>query len=241
MNKIVSKYLNEVQSTNQYLKDYISLDRDNIQNIAIYTDNQLNGYGKQGRAWHTEKGHNLSMSVLLKNINSDLISIFALNATLNTISELTGLQLFAKWPNDILLDNKKLCGILCENIYNGDYKYTIIGIGVNVNNSDFPSDLAHKATSLYYKTGRAWDIDKLFECILSTFEVALANFDVINALQQYRKSCLNIGKNIEIIVNKESMQGKVLAIDDKGHLLVDHGDRIKAYAGGEVSLFYEGL
>ena len=159
MSCIKKVYIPETTSTNTILKE---LCRDGAKNgLMVYTYNQTKGYGRQGKHWYSEKDNSITMSISLLQpplLPEFPLSIIAGVAVLRAVSFYTCATLSIKWPNDILLNGRKLCGISCERVFLGDGGYAIVGIGVNVNNSNFPKELSDIATSLFLETDNKWDI-----------------------------------------------------------------------------------
>ena len=154
--------LDAIDSTNEYLKQLSK--ETNIEDYTIVVANeQTNGKGQMGAKWVSEKGKNLTMSVLLKDVSVIKEEIFALNlvAALSVLNVLKNMQIpnvTIKWPNDIMSDSKKVAGILIENSFRLEGTFTaVIGIGLNLNQTDF--DLLPQATSLKCITGNIYDID----------------------------------------------------------------------------------
>lgn len=161
--------LSAIASTNDYLKQLCASQSLESFTIVI-TENQTNGKGQRGNQWNVEPYKNLTFSVLIKDLLISTSSVFDLNIAVSlsiveALEKLKVLKLNIKWPNDILADGKKIGGILIENSISGQNSmYSIIGIGLNVNQTDF-GDLP-KASSL--KNVMQTDFDKeeiLFEII----------------------------------------------------------------------------
>lgn len=168
--------LNAIESTNLYLKR-LAVEKEAESYTVVTTNYQSAGRGQIGAIWHSESGKNLLFSVLIKfdafKIEhqfylSMAVSLGLLAAIRNHISS----PLFVKWPNDILAEKDKLAGILIENIVSGNaIKQTVIGIGLNVNQEQFPSTIG-RATSLKKITGNSFDTDSLLESIV----ISIRNF-----------------------------------------------------------------
>lgn len=161
--------LDAIGSTNTYLKDLLTVS--NLENfIVVVAENQFAGKGQRGSTWTSEAGSSLSFSVLMKDILSSPEYVFDLNVMValsvyQALKKTYNLPFYIKWPNDILSYNKKICGILIENIIkaNGETQ-SIVGIGINVNQesfNDFP-----QASSLFKLTGTKTDKDVLLNAVL---------------------------------------------------------------------------
>ena len=154
-------YIARTHSTNSLMKELIAKGQ---EPRFIYAGYQTAGRGQTGNSWESEEGKNLLCSILLPP-DKDLyfLNIAVGVAILRTISELGISELGIKWPNDIYYKDKKLAGILVENaIIGSEVKYSIAGVGLNVNQTEFRSD-APNPVSLKQITGRDYDIDELMQ------------------------------------------------------------------------------
>jgi BirA family biotin operon repressor/biotin-[acetyl-CoA-carboxylase] ligase len=161
--------LNAIDSTNDFLKELSK--KQVVENFSvIVTKNQSNGKGQMGATWDSEVGKNLIMSVLVKDILSNIEEIFHLNvavalSVVQVLEKFNIPKLSIKWPNDILSDTKKLCGILIENTIKYDSKIeSVVGIGLNVNQNKFNN--LPKASSLYVVMQKEFNIDILLKRII---------------------------------------------------------------------------
>jgi len=233
-------YLEETASTNTHLKD---LCRKNPEHgLAVYSFNQMSGYGRQGKFWHGEQGKSIALSVALKchgNADSAPFSIAAGVAVCKALSAM-GLDVAIKWPNDILSGDKKLCGILCERIFVGDTDFYVVGIGINVNNTHFPGELAATATSMKLAQSAAfWDLEWVMEQVLAQVfcYYEMAGRDFLAIVDEFRQNCQNIGQDVVIFCENRCVSGYVMDIDHMGRLILQKSDgKIEKYAFGEVSL-----
>jgi len=166
--------LNAIESTNLYLKK-LAVEKDTETYTVVTANYQTAGRGQMGATWHSETGKNLTFSILIKFDGFEIerqfylsmaVSLGLLAAIRNHISS----PLFVKWPNDILADKDKLAGILIENIISGNLiKQTVIGIGLNVNQEQFPATIGN-ITSLKKLSGKPFDTDLLLEEILNSIQ-----------------------------------------------------------------------
>ena len=139
--------LQSVDSTNNYLKRILSKSKPLLEGTVILAVEQLAGRGQLGNSWHSEPGKNLTCSILLNPIFLPIEHQFELNRIISlalndVLTTYFGLAAKIKWPNDSYIDKQKIGGILIENIIHGNLiKHSIIGIGLNVNQLDFPRSL----------------------------------------------------------------------------------------------------
>ena len=224
--------LNAINSTNTFLRD---LARESVvENLTVVvTENQTKGKGQFNSKWTSEIGKNLTFSILYNFSTLSVDNAFYLNcavslAVYDTLSKYHKKKLKVKWPNDILSSNKKLCGILIENtVSNGNITSTIIGIGLNVNQENFPKDIPN-ATSLKIVTGKKIDKEKLLQELLDKLEQRL--------LMVVNKQFILLQKSYEQVLYKKNKPvmfrnvllgnflGKILGINKQGKLIVELED-----------------
>jgi len=217
----------EVSSTQDTAKRFIS----RKEEVAISSLSQKRGRGRHGRSWFSPIG-GLYLSLLL--FPQTRLTSIPLLASLTIVKVLEVFD-FSKisilWPNDVLVDNKKVCGIICERFKNA----VICGIGLNVNIETFDDKLAN-ATSLKLESGRNYDIDEMLNQILAKFN------PLYNELQNEGlkiKEVLNyiggIGEAVEIVTAKGIIKGTVYDIDDDWALLLrEHSGMIRKFFYGDV-------
>ena len=229
-----------VDSTNTYAKKLIISGCNN--KTVVIAESQTNGRGRVGREFFSPADNGIYMSVILKtdSILSDinLLTVAVSVVTLNAIEKMTGLDCGIKWVNDIFVDNKKVCGILCESVSkNGLAKisHVIIGIGINVKTTDFfPCDLKNIAGAL--KTENL-DRNELIAEILKGIENICQAGDLSQFLDEYRKKSIVLYKNISFIKNGTEYSGRVLSINEYGNLEVELIDKkIITIKSGEIRL-----
>ena len=219
-------------STNLYLKqNYHIFD----EYTVITTDNQTNGRGRINRVWNSNKD-DLTFSILLKpNIDSSKIPLISLiiGAAINTIVD-KYIKSYIKWPNDILVNDKKLAGILVEGVFSEKIDAVIVGVGINVNSVEFPDNLIIKATSLKKELNIEIDKNELLTQIIEQFIYLYNAF--LNGKDQY----LNILKNNNYLKDKKvyinNTEVEVLDINNKGNLIIKENEEIKEIFFGEVTL-----
>ncbi len=225
--------LSAVASTNSYLKDLLSKSEPLPEGTVIMADDQFAGRGQMGNAWFSEAGLNLTFSILL---NPKFIRIhqqFDLNKAISlalwdVLNPILGPELKIKWPNDILFGDQKIAGVLIENILQGNsWKHAIIGIGLNVNQLIFPSNLP-TATSIKKILQTDCDLNLLLADLCKAVEVRYLALkagknetlhrDYLQALYRFQEKA-NFG------VNGEIKSGRITGISPSGSLCVNiNGD-----------------
>lgn len=213
---------------------------ENAPDKSIFlADMQTNGRGRLGREWSSPKGCGIWMSILLKPENEIAdVSQLTLIAGLAVSRVINGTVI--KWPNDVLMSNKKVAGILTEaTLENGKIKHIIVGIGINVNNNNFPEELSDKATSIYIETGKISDREKLILDITKEFfamydEFLHNGFRVFK--EEYTNKCTTLSKEVYLVNDEEKRIAKAVGITDKGELIVELNGKEEIINSCEVSV-----
>lgn len=237
-------YFNTLDSTNKKAKE---IAQDEEEGTVIIAEEQTQGKGRMGRSWISPKGKGIWMTMILKpNLEPmkvpkmTLIAAAAVHKALNKL----GIKSQIKWPNDILVDGKKVCGILTEmsgelNMVN----YVIMGIGINVNldEEDIPDELKDIAGSLKLTTGKKINRKELAANILNEFEKLYLSFKEEDNIEEVLKICkensILLGEEVRIIRGNNIRIGKAIDINDNGELVVKFdGDLVENIMAGEVSL-----
>lgn len=170
-------FLPEVDSTNTYAINLLR-NVNTIEGTVIYTNNQTKGKGQRGAVWLTEIGKNLTFSVILKPRNFSINNSFYLSkitalACYDVLTEILNnsqIDIKIKWPNDILVNQKKIAGILIENNLNGSsIQHSIIGVGLNVNQNKF-DELLSSATSIFNETKKEFELHNILNLFCSKLE-----------------------------------------------------------------------
>lgn len=165
------------------------------EGTVVTADLQTAGRGRHGRAWHSEQGQGLYLSVVLRpNCSPDSAPLLTLVAGLgvkDALERTAGVQCDIRWPNDILIRERKCCGILVEmEAGRGIVDHVIVGIGVNLNHLEFPADIGEIATSLRLETGTDWTRDSvlgpLLDCLQSCYDLLASSgpAPIVEAYQQ---------------------------------------------------------
>ena len=209
-------------------------------------EQQLGGKGRRGRVWTSPAGVGIWMSMLLRPqidplAASMLTLVMALAAKKgNEIS--TGLKSEIKWPNDLVLNKKKICGILTEmSTELMEIQYVIPGIGINVNQKDFPDDIKATATSLYIESGKIQKRSEIIAAIMEAFEGYYDTFiktqDMSGLIEEYNANLVNLGNEVCVLDPAGEFRGVSEGINKEGALLVRLADgTLKEIISGEVSV-----
>ena len=234
--------LDSVGSTNDYLKA-CAANGAKSGTVAAARE-QISGKGRLGRSWLSKKDESIMFSVLLRPriTPPEAAAVTPLTglAVCKALRSFTGLDCRIKWPNDIIIGSKKLCGILTEMSAEFDaVEYIVTGVGINVEQTDFPGDISGKATSLRLETGRSFDKNKLLACILNRLEEELLRYDLeltSNALEEYSALCATVGKNVSFSHNGSPVSGTAAGVAENGELIVKLADgSVCCVNSGEVT------
>jgi len=238
--------LDATPSTNDYLKALLS--RQIVENFTVVcAENQTDGRGQMGAKWNSELGKNLTFSVLVKDLLLEVSSIFHLNIVV-AVSIAEALQLLKipnlaiKWPNDILADSKKISGILIENSIKNDGEiFSIVGIGLNVNQSVFEN--LPKAGSLFSVTGKVFDKEMVLHLILKKLQQNLALLragETVVFWNNYEQYLFKKGVPMPFEDNNGTrFMGIILGVSALGKLKVQlENDTVREFAIKEVSLLF---
>jgi len=238
--------LDATDSTNQYLKDLLRSENP-PDYTAVVTERQLKGRGQMGTVWESEGGKNLMFSVLRR---FDALSVkhqFVLNiavslAVVDTLAERSIPDVKVKWPNDIMSGSKKICGILIENVLKGDnVDRSIIGIGLNVNQTDFTN--LEKASSLKRIMSRNFDLDGLLYEVLHRLRYHMRDIESKTAKQLlpsyeqvlFRKDKPSTFSN----PHGNRFMGFIRRVSPTGKLIIELEDQVlKEFDLKEVTLLY---
>lgn len=236
-------YFDKITSTNDIAKKLG--DEGEKEGLIVISEEQTKGRGRMGRKWSTHKGDAIAMTLLLRpNIPpKDAPSITPLLALsiVEGIKDLTGIECGIKWPNDVVLDGKKLSGILTEMKLSGaKINYIAAGIGININQSAFEDEIADIATSLKRFSGLDFNRARILGEILNSLEKNYEEFKANGIsvfIEKLKKYSVLIGQRVRIELTNEKIEGKVVDMGEDGSLIIsnDNGE-LKRVISGEVSL-----
>lgn len=236
-------YFDETGSTNEDAKHFAA--EGDPSGTLVVADMQKAGKGRRGRSWVSPAGTSIYMSIALKpEFAPDKASMLTLVMALSVckgIAEVTGLESCIKWPNDIVINRKKVCGILTEMDLEMDYIHSVvIGIGINVNQAEFPEQISETATSLQIECGHSIIRAKLIERCMHYFEQYYEDFlkteDLSGVQEVYNAHLVNLNTGVKVLDPKAPFEGIARGIDATGQLLVETETGIQTVYAGEVSV-----
>ena len=196
----------------------------------ILTEVQTSGRGRRGQPWTCPQGEGLACSMIVRpKAAPALWARHALAAGLALAESLDGFGLSAgvKWPNDVWVDGKKICGILVE----AGTDFVIVGIGLNINVTAFPDGLAHPATSIALETGRVVSREEVLVSLLQRLRVRLDQIDsgFPDLMKAWSARCVLTGNDIELESNGEIITGRMEGLSANGELLLRTPDGLRKF------------
>ena len=235
-------FARETDSTNLWIK---RLAKEGApEGTLALAEFQSAGRGRLGRSWEVPEGTSVMMSILLRPKfepqYAPTLTLVMGMAVAKAVKSL-GFDVSIKWPNDVVVSHKKICGILTEmGVRDGKIDYAVIGVGINVNIKEFPEEMVDKATSLYLESGREFDRSQLPGLVMEAFEEYYEKFaatcDLSGLKEEYESILANYNQPVRVLA-KEPYEGVARGITDGGELLVEKTDgTIVAVSAGEVSV-----
>ncbi|MDZ7658662.1 biotin--[acetyl-CoA-carboxylase] ligase [Fodinibius sp.] len=234
------RYFEELESTNTYLK---KLSSEEIEHgLFCLTDHQTRGRGQYERKWETEKGQNLTFSIAFTPADRGRFHVLTLACALaivEKLNEFVGSSCAAiKWPNDIILNDKKTGGILTEAVFSGNtFDRLIIGIGLNINQQEFSNELEEIATSVSLEKGEGINREQFLADLLNRIEYKYILWEQQQSslIKTINRNIIGYGQWVGLKIDDEMQDElyKLLGIDENGALLMLNRD------GGIDSFSYE--
>jgi BirA family transcriptional regulator, biotin operon repressor / biotin---[acetyl-CoA-carboxylase] ligase len=208
------------------------------EGVVVVADHQTAGRGRLGRTWEAPPGSSLLMTVLLRPAleaaRLHLVTMAVALAASDACAEVAGFAPELKWPNDLVVQDRKLAGILAETGFEGSApRWVVVGIGVNVNwPEELPPTLSGIAVAANHLAGHTVDRERLLARLLVQLTRRYSSLDSVAA--DYRSRCATIGRDVRVELPGETLRGRGVDVDDAGRLVVDTGDCVRAVAVGDV-------
>ena len=220
-------FAKETDSTNSWIK---RLAKDGAEHGTLaVAEFQSAGRGRFDRRWEAPEGSSIMLTLVM-------------GMAVAQAAEELGFNVSIKWPNDIVISKKKICGILTEMGTNGvKINYVLIGVGINVNLKEFPEEMQDKATSLILEGGHEYDRNQVIALVMKYFEINYEKFiqtcDFTHLLDDYHRILANLNQPVRVIDGDRSFEGICRGIDEKGELLVERQNKeVVKVSAGEVSV-----
>ena len=222
-------YFDTIDSTNTKAQELA--EKGYQSGTLVVADKQESGRGRRGRNWVSPSGTGIFMTLMIKPDinpnNASMLTLVAALAVAKAITSVTGEEALIKWPNDIVVNGKKVCGILTEMNAQFDYiNHIVVGIGINVHNESFPEEISQMASSLMIEAGgkrfhRAQIIAETMSYFEQYYDTFLKTQDLSALVREYDKLLVNRNKSVRVLDPKEPFDGKAMGITPKGELIVD--------------------
>ena len=241
VNKVV--FFEETDSTNTRAK--LLGEEGMADGTLVVADCQNKGKGRRGKSFTSPKGQSIYMTFLLRPdispIKASMITILSAMAVRGALSEVCGINALIKWPNDVVADGKKICGILTEmSAELTKVNYVVVGMGINVNNEKMPKDIENVAVSVRMLKGSIQRRSPIIGSVCKWFSVYYNKFMSTLSLSQikeeYNRYLVNMDKEVEVVSDNGSYRAKSLGIDDEGRLLIERNGKTETVLSGEVSV-----
>ncbi len=216
------------------------------EGTVVVAEKQSAGKGRRGRSWESPAGTNIYMSVLLRpqiEVNKAPMLTLVMAYSIGRVLKKRGYDsVQIKWPNDLILSGKKVCGILTEAELSGqEISHVVVGVGINVNEKEFSEELLDKATSLYLEKKAEENREELIEDILDAFaadyELFLKKQNLTFLREEYNQMLVNYHREVRVLEPGNEYSAVARGINDMGELLVEKADgSMEAVYAGEVSV-----
>ena len=237
-------YFDTIDSTNTKAQELA--EKGYPSGTLVVADKQESGKGRRGRSWVSPSGTGIFMTLMIKPDinpnNASMLTLVAALAVAKAITSVTGEEAMIKWPNDIVVNGKKVCGILTEMNAQFDYiNNIVVGIGINVHNESFPEEISQMASSLMIEAGgkrfhRAQIIAETMSYFEQYYDTFLKTQDLSALVREYDELLVNRNKSVRVLDPKEPFDGKAMGITPKGELIVETWESRKLVSSGEVSV-----
>jgi BirA family biotin operon repressor/biotin-[acetyl-CoA-carboxylase] ligase len=211
------------------------------EGTTTIAEHQTTGRGRFNRKWYGEPEKNILLSLILRPREAqgaNLLTYLTALSAAETVEQFTGKIVECKWPNDLLINGRKISGILLESSWRESMiDFVVIGIGVNVNQEEFPIELRHAATSMKIECRHEFDrvalirgfLEGLERKYLHSWKVGYDGF-----VTEWKRKCPTLGKEISVAQSGKILKGKAIDLDTDGALIIESRDRVTRVFAGDV-------
>ena len=237
-------FYEEIDSTNTQAKRLA--EEGAVSGTLVVSDCQTKGKGRRGRVWESPKGTTLYMTLMIRpQIRPERASMLTLVIGLSVVQAIRNVlkvEVGIKWPNDVVLNKKKLVGILTEMNAQMDYiEYLVLGVGINANTKEFPPEIQDKATSLQielgYPVNRAELVAETMKCFENYYEIFEKTQDLSGLMEAYQEVLVNYNQPVRVLEPGNEYSGIARGINELGELLVERENGVvETVYAGEVSV-----
>ncbi|MCJ7729176.1 MAG: biotin--[acetyl-CoA-carboxylase] ligase [Sedimentisphaerales bacterium] len=228
-------------STNDVAGEY-ARNRDN-DGLVVLAEEQASGRGRGGNKWFGSRGDSILCSILLTEckVPSELLSLTCAVATAEAVGKCAKAEAKIKWPNDIILNGKKMAGILVESKNPGKHTAYVIGIGINCHQKkqSFPAELQKTATSIDIETGSVTDRISLIRRLLTSVDhwLDVAEKNKEEVIERWRRLSSQLGHRVSLIYNRRKFSGNCIGIDPQQGLIVQlDTDGIRMFHAAQTTI-----
>ncbi len=226
-----------IDSTNTWLKQHW---RENENMTFVSADYQSQGRGRQQRRWQSERGESLMFSLLVKDdVLLEKYQLISLVTACSLAEALEGMKIsdvMIKWPNDVYVGGRKICGILLEGVSQPQLQCLIIGVDLNVNQKRFSGDYLHEPVSLYQLTGHISDVGKLRDQV---YQLLIRNLEALKSGKDFSKTFQALdylqGRRVRALIGNQSREVAVIGINADGSLKIKVDNEETDITSGEIS------
>ncbi|MHC4692140.1 MAG: biotin--[acetyl-CoA-carboxylase] ligase [Planctomycetota bacterium] len=211
-------------STNDIAVEYAKNKKNN--GLVVFAEEQTAGRGRAGSKWHSGRAESIQCSIVLAGykLNPELLSLTCAVAVADGLGKIGGTEAKIKWPNDIILNGKKVAGILLESKLNNNGGFYILGIGINCHQKQqsFPAELQPIATSIDIESHSVTDRVSLAKRLLTSVDhwLEIAEYNSEKVINQWRKLSIQLGHRVSLVFNGRNFTGNCIGIDpEKGLIL----------------------
>lgn len=229
----------DIDSTNKAAK--ILAEEGALEGTVVLAEFQTDGRGRFNRKWYGEPGKNILLSLILRphdKQTTPLLTYLTALCAAGAVEGITRMTVECKWPNDLLINEKKFCGILLESSWKESrIDFVVIGVGMNVNQEKFRVDLRRTATSLKIECGREFDRTSLVRDFFERVERGYLQFrqsGTDGILTEWKTRCRTLGKEISVEQSGKILKGKAIDVDAEGALIIEDRDGLARVFAGDV-------
>lgn len=237
-------YLDETDSTNVQARKLA--EEGAPHGTLVVADRQHGGKGRLGRSWESPAGEGIWMSLILRpeisTLSASMLTLVLALAVEKGLRVVAGVDSQIKWPNDLILNGRKICGILTEmSSSQMDIQYVVAGIGINVSQREFPEELKTIASSLYMETGELFERERVVAAVMEAveqfYDIFMATGDMSGLIERYNGRLVNMNQEVCVLAPSGEFRGISRGITSTGSLIVTMEDGTeREVISGEVSV-----
>jgi BirA family biotin operon repressor/biotin-[acetyl-CoA-carboxylase] ligase len=235
-------YTEEIESTNSFLLD--KTNKFSTDGTVLLAEKQSKGHGRNNKVWYSTRGYNLTFSILLTNKkylskSLNILNFAASLAVANANENIYQLKTELKWPNDVLVNGKKMAGILMESVSHGSkVERLVIGVGINVNQILFQGNYNITPTSMKLELNETIERERVLAEYLNNFEETLSKFEASpgDVLKDWKSKCGLLGEKVSVTDGEKVKYGIFDDIDDEGFMLLKNKGKIEKIIFGDINV-----